>query len=129
MPSVSHDNFFMLWSSTVANDLSYRVGIGLNFAQRLIPSRKNKFLLSLAKNKAKLGLYQCRIKPLTTGYKYTNIIRVSKIIDLCAPSGGSGKHSKSKMHRMAKFNGSSYNILAVASATVSSRSLSLFWYR
>ena len=72
-----------------------------------------------------MDLYQCIIKTLTTGYKYTNSIRVTDIIGLSTPAGGSGKISKSKMYVTSKFNVSSYNTLAVASETVSSRSLSL----
>ena len=41
-----------------------------------------------------MDLDQCIINPLTTGYKYTNSIRVSESIDLSAPSGGSGKRLK-----------------------------------
>ena len=52
-----------------------------------------------------MGLYQCRIKPLTTGYKYTNSIRVSDKIDLITPSGGTGKLSKNKVYGIAEFNG------------------------
>ena len=54
-----------------------------------------------------MDLYQCRIKDLTTGYKYANSIKVRESIDLSAPSGGLGKRSKRKVYGMAKFNGSS----------------------
>ena len=76
-----------------------------------------------------MDLDQCKIKAFTTGYKYTNSIRVSESIDLSAPSGGSDNLSKRKVYGMAKFNGSPYNTLAVAAATAYSRSLSLFWWR
>ena len=69
-----------------------------------------------------MDLDHCLIKTLTNGYKYTNSIRVSDSINLSAPSGGSGKRYKRKVYGMEKFNGSSYNNLAVTAATASSRS-------
>ena len=104
-------------SSNVANTLAYRVVIGIHFAQRRIPCHTNILPLSLAKNESKMVLYQCIIKPLTNGYTYTNIIRVSESIDLSETSGGSGKRSKRNMYGMDKFNVSSYNTLAVVEAT------------
>ena len=54
-----------------------------------------------------MELEQFRIKLLSTGYKYTNIIRVSESIDLSAPSGVSGKSYKIKVYGMEIFNRSS----------------------
>ena len=45
--------------------------------------------------------------PLTTRYKYTNIIRVSERIELIAPSGGSVKRPKRKLYGIDKLNESS----------------------
>ena len=65
MPSISHKKESLMWSSSVANDLAYRVGIGLYFSRRRIPCCANKFLLSMTKIEAKMNLDQCIIKPLT----------------------------------------------------------------
>ena len=70
MPSVSYKKESTMWSYAVANALTYRVGIGLNFSQQSMAYHTNTILLSLAKSEAKIGLDQFTINPLTTGYKY-----------------------------------------------------------
>ena len=96
VPSVSHEKESLMWSSTVENYMAYILGIVLYFARQLLTCHTNTFLSSLAKIEAKMGLYQCIIKPLATWYKYTNSITVSEIIYLIALSGGSGKIYKKK---------------------------------
>ena len=104
---ISHEKESLIWAYAVANALTYIVSIGLHFARRNITWLTIKFLLSLAKIEENMNLDQCRMNPLTTWYKYINSIRVSESIDLSAPSGGLGNHSKRKMHEISKFNGSS----------------------
>ena len=105
MPSIYHDRDSYLWSSDVANALAYRMGVVMHFSKQRLTCCTNAFLLFLARSEAKMVLDQCRINPLTTGYKYANSIRVSDIIDLSAPSYGLGKRYKKKMYAISKCYG------------------------
>ena len=107
VPYISHEKESLMWSSAIANALTYRVIIGMYFSRRHITCRTITFLLSLAKIEENMNLDQCIMNTLTTEYKYINSIRVSESIGLIAPSGGLGKRSKRKVYGMAKFDGSS----------------------